>query len=179
MVSRSPIGWEFRPYENLGTCAQLHFVQTKLSTNQRPGHFSYWLVSLPGTDGRRIDDPRRSSSAHGSGTSSRDPEQQTPRWQTCPWGFSPSTWYCRWRSSLSWKQPESTPPQVLPCPLSTTRKASCGTQFVCLFVWVAALPLLSKQGASEVKDTCLHSQHHLVSVYLVGDSILNDLEGDV
>ena len=27
---------------------------------------------------------------------------------------------------------------------------------VCLFVCVAALPLLSKQGASEVKDTCLH-----------------------
>jgi hypothetical protein len=26
----------------------------------------------------------------------------------------------------------------------------------CLFVWVAALPLQSKQGASEVMDTCLH-----------------------
>ena len=28
--------------------------------------------------------------------------------------------------------------------------------FVCLFVYVAALPTHSSQGASEVKDTCLH-----------------------
>ena len=29
-------------------------------------------------------------------------------------------------------------------------------KFVCLFVYVAALPTHSSQGTSEVKDTCLH-----------------------
>ena len=38
--------------------------------------------------------------------------------------------------------------------------------FVCLFVWVAALPLLLKQGASEVKDTRLRRVKMIIFSYV-------------
>ena len=41
------------------------------------------------------------------------------------------------------------------------------------------LVLSSQHEKYPVEHRTHHSQHHLVSVYLVGDSILDDLEGDV
>ena len=53
-VSRLLIGWEFRPDEDLRTCAKLQFVQTQLPTNQRPGHLLFSFVSFPGTNSKTV-----------------------------------------------------------------------------------------------------------------------------